>query len=123
METAEKSRITFIKTSFDKYKKFWNNYGKIINEYIDAISILFSDDICNKIEQENVKEISKFTANTKRDIVSSKQDFVSYNEFCEKSDNSKKDKNNLVPITSNFDKNINIKQLNKKEKLNFIINC
>lgn len=116
METAEKSRITFIKTSFDKYKKFWNNYGKIINEYIDAISILFSDDICNKIEQENVKEISKFTANTKRDIVSSKQDFVSYNEFCEKSDNSKKDKNNLVPITSNFDKNINIKQLNKKEK-------
>ena len=119
METAEKSRITFIKTSFDKYKKFWNNYGKIINEYIDAISILFSDDICNKIEQENVKEISKFTANTKRDIVSSKQDFVSYNEFCEKSDNSKKDKNNLVPITSNFDKNINIKQLNKKEKIEF----
>ena len=119
IETAEKSRITFIKTSFDKYKKFWNNYGKIINEYIDAISILFSDDICNKIEQENVKEISKFTANTKQEIVSSKQDFISYNEFCEKSDNSKKDKNNLVPITSNFDKNINIKQLNKKEKNEF----
>ena len=116
IEIAEKSRITFIKTSFDKYKKFWNNFSKIINEYTEAINILFSDDICNKIEQENVKEISKYTANTKQSIISCKENFESYNDFCERN-KDKKDKNNLIPINYNFNKNININNLNKNQKI------
>ena len=119
MEFAEQSRITFIKTSFDKYKKFWNNYSKIINDYVEAISILFSDDICNKIQQENVKEISKFTANTKQSINSSKEKFVSYKEYLEKS-GLMKDKYNLIPINFKFDKNLKIKNLaNNNEKIKF----
>ena len=122
MEMAEQSRITFIKTSFDKYKKFWNNYSKIINEYTEAISILFSDDICNKIQQENIKEISKFTANTKKSFISSKQKFISYNDFCEKFDSTKKDKNNLIPINFNFYKNVKIINIDNKEAKNKFYN-
>lgn len=122
MEIAEQSRITFIKTSFDKYKKFWNNYSKIINEYIEAIGILFSDDICNKIQQENIKEISKFTGNTKQSILSSKVDFLSYNDFCEKSDPKKKDKNNLIPINVNLNKNVKIKNINNSKEKNEFYN-
>ena len=119
MEFAEQSRITFIKTSFDKYKKFWNNYSKIINDYVEAISILFSDDICNKIQQENVKEISKFTANTKQSINSSKEKFMSYKEYLEKS-GLKKDKYNLIPINFKLDKNLKIKNLaNNNDKIKF----
>ena len=120
MEIAEQSRITFIKTSFDKYKKFWNNFSKIINDYTDAISILFSDDICNKIQQENIKEISKFTANTKQSIISSKEKFISYKELLQTSDPKKRDKNHLIPINFKFDKNINIPIINNnKEKIEF----
>ena len=122
MEMAEQSRITFIKTSFDKYKKFWNNYSKIINEYTEAISILFSDDICNKIQQENIKEISKFTANTKKSFISSKQKFISYTDFCEKFDSTKKDKNNLIPINFNFYKNVKIINIDNKEAKNKFYN-
>ena len=119
MEFAEQSRITFIKTSFDKYKKFWNNYSKIINDYVEAISILFSDDICNKIQQENVKEISKFTANTKQSINSSKEKFMSYKEYLEKS-GLKKDKYNLIQINFKFDKKLKIKNLaNNNDKIKF----
>jgi hypothetical protein len=122
MELAEQSRISFIKASFDKYKRFWNNYSKIINEYTDTIGILFSDDICNKIQQENIKEISKFTGNTKQLILSSKQDYMSYNEFCEKSDPKKKDKNNLIPINFNFNKNVKIEILDNEQEKNIFYN-
>ena len=122
MELAEQSRISFIKASFDKYKRFWNNYSKIINEYTDTIGILFSDDICNKIQQENIKEISKFTGNTKQLILSSKQDYMSYNEFCEKSDPKKKDKNNLIPINFNFNKNVKIENLDNEQEKNIFYN-
>ena len=121
MEFAEQSRITFIKTSFDKYKKFWNNYSKIINDYTEAISILFSDDICNKIQQENVKEISKFTANTQQSFISSKEKFVSYKEYLQNS-NLKKDKYNLIPINFKLDKNLNIKNLNNNNEKNKFYN-
>ena len=121
MEFAEQSRITFIKTSFDKYKKFWNNYSKIINDYTEAISILFSDDICNKIQQENVKEISKFTANTQQSFISSKEKFVSYKEYLRNS-NLKKDKYNLIPINFKLDKNLNIKNLNNNNEKNKFYN-
>ena len=120
MEIAEQSRITFIKASFDKYQKFWNNYSKIINEYTEAIKILFSDDICNKIQTQNIKEISKFTANTKQSFISSRQQFISYNDFCQKFDSKQKDKNNLVPINFNFYKNVKIINIdNKIEKNKF----
>ena len=122
MELAEQSRISFIKASFDKYKRFWNNYSKIINEYTDTIGILFSDDICNKIQQENIKEISKFTGNTKQLILSSKQDYMSYNEFCEKSDPKKKDKNNLIPINFNFNKNAKVENLDNEQEKNIFYN-
>jgi len=81
-------------TSKDINFNLYSTY--IIKEYIEAIGILFSDDICNKIQQENIKEISKFTGNTKQSILSSKVDFLSYNDFCEKYDPKKKDKNNLT---------------------------
>jgi hypothetical protein len=122
MEFAEQSRITFIKTSFDKYKKFWNNYSKIINEYTEAINILFSDDICNKIQQENIKEISKFTGNTKQSIISSKEKFISYTDYCEQAYQKNNDNNKSIPINFNFniDKNVKIKNINNpKEKNKF----
>ena len=80
IEIAEKSRISFIKTSFDKYKKFWNNFSKIINEYTDSIDILFSSGICDKIQKENINEISIFSANTKQSILSLEEKFVPFNE-------------------------------------------
>ena len=119
MEIAEQSRITFIKTSFDKYKKFWNNYSKLINEYTEAINILFSDDICNKIQQENIKEISKFTGNTKQSIISAKIKFMSYKELCDKMPVEKKDKYILFPINFKLDKNVKIKNTSNNEKNNF----
>ena len=118
MEIAEQSRITFIKTSFDKYKKFWNNYSKLINEYTEAINILFSDDICNKIQQENIKEISKFTGNTKQSIISAKVKFTSYNELCGKMPIEKKDKYNLFPINFQLEKDLKIKNNNEKNNFN-----
>ena len=47
---------------------------------------------------------------------------MSYNEFCEKSDPKKKDKNNLIPINFNFNKNAKVENLDNEQEKNIFYN-
>ena len=96
LEMNEKNRISIIKTSFDKYKKFINKYITNLNEYITKMDNFLSEEIFTKIEQESINQItnnSEIYDNTKF-----KEKFISYNEYYEQ--NKKEDKLNfeIIPI-------------------------
>ena len=111
IETAEKSRISFIKTSFDKQKKVLKDLTNIINNYIEQANNLFSEEISKKIEQENINEIFKLSEDTKTSIISSKEKFIPYESF-EKQDIN----NNSIIKKFSFDKSLTIKNINEKNE-------
>ena len=56
IELADKSRIMFIKTSFDKYRSYMEEYMKNIKDFLNIIEIYISDDICAKDQKHNLEE-------------------------------------------------------------------
>ena len=53
IELAHKSRIMFIKTSFDKYRNYMKAYIKNIKDFLGIIENFISEDICNKDQKHN----------------------------------------------------------------------
>ena len=110
IETAEKSRISFIKASFDKQKKVLKDLTNIINNYIDTTNNLFSEEISKTIEQENINEIFKLSEDTKKSIISSKEQFISFESF------EKQDISNSILKKFSFDKSLTIKNIEEKNE-------
>ena len=80
IELADKSRIMFIKTSFDKYRNYMEDYIKNIKDFLGIIENYISDDICNKDQKHNSEEFSKFKEKNKIE----EEKFISFNECDEK---------------------------------------
>ena len=110
IETAEKSRISFIKTSLNKQNQIFKKISNLINDYIEATNNAFSDDISSKIEKENINEICKLSEETKTSISFCNEKFISCEEF------EKQENYNLIIKKFNFDKTIKIKEIKDKNK-------
>jgi len=110
IETAEKSRISFIKTSLNKQNQIFKKINNLINDYIEATNNAFSDDISGKIEKENINEICKLSEETKTSISFCNEKFISCEEF------EKQENYNFIIKKFNFDKTIKIKEIKDKNK-------
>ncbi len=141
IKTAEESRIWFIKSSFNKYKTFMNEYMKNIKEYLDIIDNYFSDEICDKLQSFNLKELTKYNDPKKRKNSNpnntnnanesnlkinriNEEKYVSFEEYLEKNKNSF-DSKTVIATTPDSEK-IEALALNKltnipeKETVNFM---
>ena len=110
MEIAERSRISFIRTSFNKESQIFKKLLTLINNYIESTENLFSDDISSKIEQENINEIYKLNEETKSSINLCKEKFISY----DMSQLEGKNNSNIKKFC--FDKNVKINAISDKIK-------
>ena len=118
LKVSEKTRINFIKSSADKYKKFWKKYIKNINDFLFIIENFISQNICEKDEKFWMNEVSRYKKNDNDRIPTEK--FISFNEYMEKNNND--DKNNELDIF-NYEKypnNITLNNFDEKEEKNFI---
>ena len=112
----EKKRISFIKSSIDKYKNFWDKYIKNINDFLFIIENFISQNICEKDEKFWLNEFSRYKKNDNDRIPREK--FVSFNEFIEK--NNSEEKNNDIFIYEKYSNNKIINKFNEKEEKLFI---
>ena len=110
MEIAERSRISFIRTSFNKESQIFKKLLTLINNYIESTENLFSDDISSKIEKENINEIYKLNEETKSSINLCKEKFISY----DMSQLEGKNNSNIKKFC--FDKNVKINAISDKIK-------
>ena len=88
IKLADKSRIIFIKTSFDKYRSYMEEYINNIKEFLNIVENYISDDICNKDEKHNLEDFSKFNENNKV----TEEKFIPFNEFVENEKSNKNEK-------------------------------
>ena len=88
IKLADKSRIIFIKTSFDKYRHYMEEYIKNINGFLNIIENYISDDICNKDEKHNLEDFTKFNEQNRV----KEETFISFNQFVENEKNNKTEK-------------------------------
>ena len=79
IKLADKSRIMFIKTSFDKYRNYMGEYIKNLKDFLNVIENFISEDICNKDEKHNIEEFSKFNEENRI----KEEHFISFNQFLE----------------------------------------
>ena len=93
---ADKSRIMFIKTSFDKFRNYMEEYINNIKDFLKVIENYISNDICNKDEKHTSDELNKFKKNEKRVL---EEKFLSYNKFVE---NELITKNNKMVLKYEF---------------------
>ena len=85
IELADKSRIMFIKTSFDKYRTYMEEYVKNIKDFLKIIEIYISDDICTKDQKHNLEEFLKLKDKNKVEG----EKFIPFNNASEKEKNDK----------------------------------
>ena len=104
---ADKSRIMFIKTSFDKYRNYMGEYIKNIKEFLNIVENYISDDICNKDEKHNLEDFNKFN-----EINRVKEEtYISFNQFVENEKKNKTEKGILkYEMVPNDFSIINIKE-------------
>ena len=88
IKLADKSRILFIKTSFEKYRHYMNDYIKNIQEFLTVVENYISEDICSKEEKHNLEDFSKFNENNRL----KEEKFISFNQFVENEKNNKTEK-------------------------------
>ena len=108
IETAEKSRISFIKTSFNKQNQILKKLVNLVNDYIDSTEKLFSDETSSKIEKENINEINKLSEETKTSINFCKEKFISCDLF------QQEENNNSIIKKFTFNNKIKINEINNK---------
>jgi len=77
---ADKSRIMFIKASFDKFRNYMEEYINNIKDFLQVIENYISNDICIKDEKHTVDNLNKFKKDNKRVLDDS---FVSFKQFLE----------------------------------------
>ncbi len=88
IQLADKSRIMFIKTSFDKFRSYMEEYIKNIKDFLNVVENYISDDICTKDEKHNLEKLSK----NKKSNFADQGKFISFNEFVEKEKKNKTEK-------------------------------
>lgn len=115
IQLADKSRIMFIKTSFDKYRSYMEEYINNIQDFLKVIENYISDDICSKDEKHNLQDFSKFNKEEKR---VKEQTFVSFNQFVENEKNNKNDKQVLKYELMPND--LKIMKMEEKERNEFL---
>ena len=82
----EKTKVHFVQSLLDKFKKYLIDYVKIINEYISQID-KFNH---KKTEEQEISEISKLLGKFKSEINNKdnlripKEEFISFQNYCEK---------------------------------------
>ena len=108
IELADKSRIMFIKTSFDKYRTYMEEYVKNIKDFLKIIEIYISDDICTKDQKHNLEEFLKLKDKNK--VQGEK--FIPFNNASEK---EKKDK--IEDFSTN---DLKIANMDEKQVIEFI---
>ena len=127
IQLADKSRIYFIKTSFDKYRKFMNEYVNNIKDYITIIENYISDDICEKDIKNSLKIFTQYNKLDEKRIKD--EQYTSFNEFLakgNKADNEEIFKYELLPNNSkllnidekeldDFFKTVSLELLSEKE--------
>ena len=95
---ADRSRIMFIKTSFDKFRNYMEEYINNIKDFLKVIENYISNDICEKDEKHNLEELNIFKKEGKRVLDDT---FISFNQFIENEkltqDNKQVLKFELVP--------------------------
>jgi len=74
----EEFRITFIKSSIDKFKNFYQEFIKNYQEYLDLMNNYISDDICEKDKKFYYNEFEKYN---KKEGRFPKDNFVSYLDY------------------------------------------
>ena len=111
IELADKSRIMFIKTSFDKFRAYMEEYIKNIKDFLNIIENYISDDVCSKDEKHNIIEFSRFKEKNKIQT----ENFISFNEYYEMEKDKKDEK--IFP-----DNDIKLLNQNEKEITDFIKN-
>ena len=111
IELADKSRIMFVKTSFDKFRAYMEEYIKNIKDFLNIIENYISDDVCSKDEKHNIIEFSRFKEKNKIQTAN----FISFNEYYEIEKDKKNEK--IFP-----DNDIKLLNLNEKEIADFIKN-
>ena len=111
IELADKSRIMFVKTSFDKFRAYMEEYIKNIKDFLNIIENYISDDVCAKDEKHNIIEFSRFKEKNKIQTAN----FISFNEYYEIEKDKKNEK--IFP-----DNDIKLLNLNEKEIADFIKN-
>ena len=74
----EEFRITFIKSSIDKFKNFYQEFLKSFQEYLDLMNNYISDDICEKDKKYYYNEFGKYNKEEGR---LPKDNFVSYLDY------------------------------------------
>ena len=77
---TDKSRIMFIKASFDKFRNYMEEYINNIKDFLQVIENYISNDICIKDEKHTVDNLNKFKKDNKRVLDDS---FVSFKQFLE----------------------------------------
>jgi len=114
IQLADKSRIMFIKTSFDKYRSYMEEYIKNIKDFLKVIENYISDDICTKDEKHNLEEFLKYKEINKID----NEKFVPFNEFVENEKNNKNQKQilkyQMIP------NELQVMNVEEKEVINFL---
>ena len=88
IKIAEKTRIYFTKSSFDKFRNYMATYIKNINDFLYIVEKYTSENICQKDEKFWINEASKYKKNDNDRIPQEK--FVSFNDYLQKNNNEKK---------------------------------
>ena len=118
---ADKSRIMFIKTSFDKFRNYMGEYINNIQDFLNVIENYISNDICEKDEKHNLEELNKFKKESKRVL---NEKFISFNNFIEKEKLTQENKTilkfELIPSGTSVGEKI--MNLEDKDIDNLIIN-
>ena len=100
---ADKSRILFIKASFDKFRNYMEEYINNIKDFLQIIENYISNDICNKDEKHTLDNLNKFKKDNKRVL---DENFISFKQFIENEkitlDNNQIINFVLVPNDSTF---------------------
>ena len=124
IKVAEKTRIYFTKSSFDKFRNFMGTYIKNINDCLYIVENYTSENICQKDEKFWINEVSRYKKNNNDRIPQEK--FVSFNDYVEKNNNEKKNteqelfKNEINEDTIELDSDI-IDEKQLKAYINEII--
>ena len=97
----EKSKLLYVQSALDKYKKYLTDYVEIINSFINKIEKLNSKEIVEK-ELSNIPQIyNKFKIDN-NNLRIPKKEYVSYQNYCEKNkDKSDKELSVLKRVVIN----------------------
>ena len=122
----EKTKIHFVQSLLDKYKKYLLNYVKMINDFINEIDKFNSKEIGENETNYQSQQISKFKNNKDDNLRIPKNKYKSYQNYCESidSNNQNKKMDEIKKVIINPSLEINEKDINNfiKDFINNLLN-